>query len=192
MPLIPWIEDAEATGLVAEVYGRWKRANPDREKVPGILKCLSSRPDLLEGVFELSYPLLFSDGFLTRRVKEMLATYVSALNECPYCAGSHAYFLSVQEGQPLADSLKRLDLETPLITDAERALLRFARLVTLEGNRNSPGEIARLHELGWVDNQISEAVYVTALYAFFNRVANAYGLEDPQYHLTLKRNEAAG
>jgi hypothetical protein len=26
----------------------------------------------------------FSEGHLTRRVKEMIASYVSALNQCPY------------------------------------------------------------------------------------------------------------
>ena len=32
---------------------------------------------------------------------------------------------------------------------------------------------------GWNDLEIAEAVYVTALFAFFNRVADAFGLDNP-------------
>jgi hypothetical protein len=52
--------------------------------MPGILKCFSQRPDFLQSVMDFSYRVHFSDGHLSRRVKEMIATYVSALNQCPY------------------------------------------------------------------------------------------------------------
>jgi hypothetical protein len=52
--------------------------------MPEILKCLSLRPDFLKSVIDFSYRLHFSDGHLTRRVKEMIATLVSAINQCPY------------------------------------------------------------------------------------------------------------
>ena len=84
MPRIRWIEDGEAEGPVAEIYARWKAQNPGREEMPHILKAMSLRPDLLENIIRLIYPLHFEDGFLDRRVKESIATYVSALNQCPY------------------------------------------------------------------------------------------------------------
>jgi len=84
MPHIKWVEDDEATGEVAEIYAAWKKANPHRESMPEILKCFSNRPDVLKSILALSYPLHFQDGFLNRRQKEMIATYVSALNQCPY------------------------------------------------------------------------------------------------------------
>ena len=83
-PLIQWIDDDDATGEVAEVYAAWKAANPNRDRMPEILKCFSLRPDFLKAMVDLSYPLHFQDGHLSRRIKEMIATYVSALNQCPY------------------------------------------------------------------------------------------------------------
>ena len=47
--------------------------------------------------------------------------------------------------------------------------------------RTTDEEVQRLRDLGWTDPQIAEAVYITALFAFFNRVADAFGLEDPGY-----------
>ena len=84
MPFIRWVDDDEATGQVAEIYQSWKDANPGRDRMPEILKCFSLRPDFLKSVRDFTYPLHFSDGFLTRRVKEMIATYVSGLNHCLY------------------------------------------------------------------------------------------------------------
>jgi alkylhydroperoxidase/carboxymuconolactone decarboxylase family protein YurZ len=84
MARIRWVEEREATGEIAEVYAAWMAANPGRPEIPGILKCLSLRPELFEGMDALSDSVHFREGHLTRRVKEMIATYVSALNRCPY------------------------------------------------------------------------------------------------------------
>ncbi|MEW4566426.1 carboxymuconolactone decarboxylase family protein [Tautonia sp. JC769] len=48
------------------------------------MKCFSLRPDFFRDVVAFSDRLHFSEGHLTRRIKEMIATYVSALNQCPY------------------------------------------------------------------------------------------------------------
>ncbi len=77
------VEDAEATGEVAKVYEEW-RALRGRKLVPGILKCFSARPDFLRKVIEFSDCVHFSEGHLNRRTKEMIATYVSALNHCHF------------------------------------------------------------------------------------------------------------
>lgn len=84
MAYIKWVEEGEATGEVAEIYTNWLAANPHRDRMPEIMKCFSSNPAVLKGVMELCYPLHFSDGFLNRQQKEMIATYVSGLNQCPY------------------------------------------------------------------------------------------------------------
>ncbi len=84
MARIRWVEEREATGEIADVYAAWLAANPGREQIPGILKCLSLRPELFRGMDEVSGQVHFREGHLTRRVKEMIATYVSALNRCHY------------------------------------------------------------------------------------------------------------
>jgi alkylhydroperoxidase family enzyme len=83
MARIRWVEESEADGEVAEIYGELMRSR-SRTFVPDILKCFSQRPDFLRQVNDFSATLHFSDGHLTRRVKEMIATYVSGLNRCPY------------------------------------------------------------------------------------------------------------
>jgi len=76
-------EDHEATGEVAEAYDFW-RARSGRKQMPGIIKCFGARPDFLRQVVEFPNPVHFSEGHLSRRHKEMIASYVSYLNRCPY------------------------------------------------------------------------------------------------------------
>jgi hypothetical protein len=77
------IEDAEAVGETAAAYDYW-RAGSGRQKVPGIIKCFGARPDFLRQVVDFSNTVHFSEGHLSRRHKEMIASYVSYLNRCPY------------------------------------------------------------------------------------------------------------
>jgi hypothetical protein len=77
------IEDAEAAGDVAAAYDGW-RADSGRRQVPGIIKCFGARPDFLRQVIEFSNTIHFSEGHLSRRHKEMIASHVSYLNRCPY------------------------------------------------------------------------------------------------------------
>ncbi|MGA9039843.1 MAG: carboxymuconolactone decarboxylase family protein [Terriglobales bacterium] len=77
------IEDAEATGETLAAYDYW-RAGSGRTQVPGIIKCFGARPDFLRQVVDFSNTVHFSEGHLTRRYKEMIASYVSYLNRCPY------------------------------------------------------------------------------------------------------------
>ena len=56
-------------------------------------------------------------------------------------------------------------------------------LITRAASRSTGDDVHKLREAGWREEQISEAVYITALFAFFNRVADAFGVP-PQDYLT--------
>lgn len=84
MARIGWIDESSDEGPLGELYRDWLAKNPGRSEFPGILKCFSHRPDFLADVMAFSYRVHFSDGHLTRRLKEMIATFVSGLNRCEY------------------------------------------------------------------------------------------------------------
>ena len=67
------------------------------------------------------------------------------------------------------------------MSDPERALLDFVALVTRHAYTTTDADVETLRNHGWTDPQVAECVYVTALFAFFNRVADAFGLVDPNY-----------
>jgi alkylhydroperoxidase family enzyme len=75
-------------------------------------------------------------------------------------------------------------LDEAELSKAERALLDYVTKVTEAAYRTTPGDVQKLRELGWTEPQIAEAVYITAMFAFFNRVADAFGIS-PQGYLEM-------
>lgn len=67
------------------------------------------------------------------------------------------------------------------LTSAERTLLDYVELVTNAASRTTHGDVQKLRDAGWSENQIAESVYITAMFAFFNRVADAFGVPSQDY-----------
>jgi alkylhydroperoxidase family enzyme len=59
-------------------------------------------------------------------------------------------------------------------------------LITHAAPRSTAHDVQKLRDAGWSENQIAEAVYITALFAFFNRVADAFGVPPQDYLSTGK------
>jgi len=70
------------------------------------------------------------------------------------------------------------------LTPAERALLEYVELITKAAYRSRAEDVQKLRDGGWSEDQISEAVYITAMFAFFNRVADAFGVPSQDYLTT--------
>ena len=67
------------------------------------------------------------------------------------------------------------------LSAAERALLEYVEVITKDAVRSTPEDVEKLRVLGWKEEQIAEAVYITAMFAFFNRVADAFGVPSQGY-----------
>jgi len=178
------VEDAQATGDVAEAYDYW-RARSGLKHVPGVFKSLSARPDFLKQAVDFSNTIQFSDGHLSCRHKEMIGSYASYLNNCAYYLDSHAFFLKQQgaSDQTVA-ALMEGNLEKAGLTPAERTLLDYVGLITQAAYRSTLEDVQKLRDAGWREEQIAEAVYIIALFAMFNRITNAFGVP-PQNYMRL-------
>jgi uncharacterized peroxidase-related enzyme len=177
---LPLISESSASPEVAALYAQF-RVRFGAPQVPGILQCFATHPPLLEHMMAMSESLLFSDGALSRRQKEMIATFVSSSNHCEYCSDSHGFFFLVHGGslEPLA-ALLACTPDAGTLTNAERGLLDFVAEVNRGGEAVNPATVGGLRNHGWTDLQIAEAIHLTALFATFNRVVNAFGLPSRQ------------
>jgi alkylhydroperoxidase family enzyme len=72
-------------------------------------------------------------------------------------------------------------LEEAGLSASERALLEYVELVTKAAYKTTPEDVQKLRDVGWKEEQIAEAVYDTAMFAFFNRVADAFGIPSQEY-----------
>jgi alkylhydroperoxidase family enzyme len=64
--------------------------------------------------------------------------------------------------------------------------MRYTELITDSASRSTAEDVQKLRDVGWSEEQISEAVYVIAMFAFFNRVADAFGIAPQNYLVSGK------
>lgn len=187
---LPVVEEHGASPEVQSLYKQF-REDFDRPHVPGILKCFATHPPLLQHMMGLAKSMLFIDGSLGRQHKEMISTFVSASNHCAYCTDSHAFAFRANGGTPSAlDSVLACDLNSPSITFQQRTLLNFAKKITEDSQSITPADIDVMRAASWTDLQIAEAIHVTALFAAFNRVVNAFGLPSQDLLKTLEEKSS--
>src|ERR1700744_753275 len=92
-PNLPLVHEPTANKEVQASFARY-RERFARTDIPGIALCFATNAALLEGMLQIAENFLFGESLLSRRHKEMIATYLSRQNACPYCADSHGVLLA--------------------------------------------------------------------------------------------------
>ena len=168
-------ENAEVRALFALYRERFGRT-----ELPGIVLCFALNAALLRAMLQIAEDFLFGQSLLSRRHKEMIASYISRQNVCSYCADSHSALLASQGGSAgMICGLQKDDLNPQLFTSAELALLRFADRVNANSPHITRADVESAIHAGWTEAQVAEAVHITGLFAAFNRIANGFGLPSP-------------
>lgn len=92
------------------------------------------------------------------------------------------YFLRAQgASDQCVNAILEGKLDEAGLTPAERSLLDYVELITKAAYRSTANDVQKLRAGGWSEDQISEAVYIIAMFAFFNRVADAFGVPSQDY-----------
>lgn len=85
----------------------------------------------------------------------------------------------VSQYKQVAKSLAHAALDQCQLSDQDRVMLDYARKLTLTPAEMTDDDTARLHEAGFSDAQVWEITFTTSIFAMFNRMADAFGLEPP-------------
>jgi alkylhydroperoxidase family enzyme len=84
MPYIRTIPPAEAEGKLKEIYYAGSGPSLQKGKVSAIRQVQSLNVDVLERWRALDHAIMRGESRITRRQREMIATVVSATNQCSY------------------------------------------------------------------------------------------------------------
>jgi len=133
-------------------------------------------PKAREGLSIFSRSFMRNDSKLTPGDKEMIAAYVSQLNDSEYCFSGHsrvAVNLGVDKGvfAPLAD-----DIETAPVRDELKPILRFVKILTLTPALISRADADAVFAAGWDEQSLHEAICVCARFSMMNRLTLGHGL----------------
>ena len=164
----------------------------DEKQFPGITGPMKYRPETAKPLNDLAEALLRAPNSLPSGERELIAAYVSGLNDCNFCCSSHSAFAAIQldQGMPLVAQV-RADLDTAPISEKLRALLRIAGAVQRTGRAVTPELVQGARDESATDVEIHDTVLIAAAFCMFNRYVDGLGtlaLDDPDaYTVTARR-----
>lgn len=149
---------------------------------PGIQAAIRLTPGLGVHLRGLADELLVNDfpgATVSRAEREMLATAVSAANDCFFCMDSHgAHATALLERSGAVDAVPLVsDLKVGSVDgfDAKmRALLHIARTVADDARRLSAAEVGEARAAGAAEADIQLAVLIAAGFSMYNRMVDGF------------------
>jgi uncharacterized peroxidase-related enzyme len=184
---ITWLHRPDTAELPAEVLELWERPLEKLGFVPNVLRNFALRPSHLL-LWNAHYEeLMTGDSGLTRPEREMIGVVVSVANRCEYCIAAHSAALrKLTKDPPLADAVADDHTSAP-VEPRTRAILDFARKLTLSPSAMTEGDVRALRQCGLTDEDVMDVAETAAMFNFTNRMASALGwVANPEYE-TLGR-----
>jgi uncharacterized peroxidase-related enzyme len=148
---------------------------------PGIRGLLRYRPETARPLSELTEVLLRGPGTLTRGERELIAAYVSALNDCRYCSSSHSACAAAQlpGGMALVEQVRAGPASAP-VSAKLKALLTIASAVAHSGHAVTAEHVADARAAGATDVEIHDTVLIAAAFCMFNRYVDGLATIAPE------------
>ncbi|MEO6315828.1 MAG: peroxidase-related enzyme [Chitinophagaceae bacterium] len=150
--------------------------------LPGIRGPMAFRPETAQPLNELAEILLHNeDNSLTRGEREMIATYVSAKNDCFFCQQVHGamaqhYFKC---DTVYIDNIKH-DYQSTNVSEKLKALLSIAGSVQQGGKQVTTEQVEAARQRGATDKEIHDTVLIAAAFCMFNRYVDGLNTWAPQ------------
>ncbi|MET7468245.1 carboxymuconolactone decarboxylase family protein [Micromonospora sp. NPDC005599] len=153
----------------------------DEHEFPGITGPMWFRPETAQPLNMLAEVLLRAPHSIPPGERELIAAYVSGLNDCTFCCSSHSAFAAVQldAGMTVVDKV-RADLDSAPVSPKLRALLRIAGAVQQSGRAVTADLVDAARAEGADDVEIHDTVLIAAAFCMYNRYVDGLGTFAPQ------------
>jgi uncharacterized peroxidase-related enzyme len=151
------------------------------EHLPGIRAAMAFRPETAKPLNELVEVLLHNpNNTLTSGERELIATYVSSLNECHYCQTIHGAIAAAHLNDDY-DLVKRVkaDFQHADISSKLKSLLVIAAKVQKGGKNVKAEDIMAARAQGATDTEIHDTVLIAAAFCMYNRYVDGLATTQP-------------
>ena len=151
------------------------------EGLPGIRGAMAFRPETAKPLNELVEVLLRGPHTLSPGERELIATYVSYLNDCYYCQTIHGAIAaaSLNDDEELVKRVKA-DFQHADISEKLKALLIIASKVQKGGKHVTSEDVEAGRRQGATDLEIHDTVLIAAAFCMYNRYVDGLGTWQPR------------
>ena len=148
-------------------------------ELPGIGSAFAFRPETAKPLRELAHILLHEPNSLSAGERELIATYVSSLNDCYFCQTSHGAAAACHLGD--AETVKKvhIDFEQAPVSDKLKRLLVIAGQVQRGGKSVTEQAVKSARDCGATDTEIHDTVLIAAAFCMYNRYVDGLATWQP-------------
>jgi uncharacterized peroxidase-related enzyme len=150
---------------------------------PGMVALAMYRPDVYSRLASLADLLLHEQSpasTLSLGERELIATYVSSLNDCDYCKAAHGNVAAAHlQNSKLVEDV-RDNFESSELSPKMKALLRIAGMVQKSGKDVSSDAVESAKKEGASEMDVHDTVLIAAMFSMFNRYVDGLGTEMPR------------
>jgi len=148
--------------------------------LPGISAGFAFRPETAKPMRELAHILLFESNSLTSGERELIATYVSTLNDCYFCAASHGAAAACHLDNDATVKQVQTSFSQAPISAKLKHLLTIAGKVQQGGKNVTAEDVAAARAEGATDLEIHDTVLIAAAFCMYNRYVDGLGTWQPR------------
>ena len=142
---------------------------------------MAFRPETARPLNDLVEVLLRAPNSLSPGERELIATYVSSLNDCHYCQSIHgAIAAAYLDGDEELVRRVKADFQHADISKKLQALLVIASKVQLGGKHVTTEDVAHARSLGATDIEIHDTVLIAAAFCMYNRYVDGLATVQPR------------
>ena len=150
------------------------------EGLPGISSALVFRPETAKPLRELAHVLLHEPNSLAPGERELIATYVSSLNDCYFCQTSHGAAAACHLGANEVVEQVYTNYELASISEKLKRLLVISGQVQRDGKHVTRSAVEAAREQGATDIEIHDTVLIAAAFCMFNRYVDGLDTWQPR------------
>ena len=147
----------------------------------GIRGPMAFRPETAKPLNELAEILLHAPNSLAPGERELIATYVSHLNDCYFCQTVHGAIAAahLDNDEDLVRRVKA-DFQHADISAKLKALLVIAGKVQRGGKHVTASDVEEARQAGAADIEIHDTVLIAAAFCMYNRYVDGLATWQPE------------
>ena len=109
--------------------------------------------------------------------REIMAAYVSGLNACSFCHGSHKAVAAQFGIKPELIEQLIEDVDTAPIKESLKPVFLYLKKLTLNPSKLIETDVEKVKAAGWSEDALHEAILVGCLFNFYNRLLDGHGIQ---------------
>ena len=113
--------------------------------------------------------------------REIMAAYVSGLNACAFCHGSHKAVAAQFGIAPnIVENLVE-DIDSSSIDEKLKPIFKYLKKLTLTPSKLIQADVDKVKQAGWTEEALHHAILVGSLFNFYNRLLDGHGVKGNKY-----------